>query len=90
MKTIIRPALVLFALLTLLTGVAYPLLVTGIAQAVFPSQAHGSLLQRDGITVGSSLIGQHFSAPDNFWGRPPPRAQAPTMQPPLAAPIGGL
>lgn len=70
MKTIIRPALVLFALLTLLTGVAYPLLVTGIAQAVFPSQAHGSLLQRDGITVGSSLIGQHFSAPDNFWGRP--------------------
>lgn len=70
MKNILRPALVLFALLTLLTGVAYPLLVTGIAQAVFPSQAHGSLLQRDGKTVGSVLIGQSFTAPENFWGRP--------------------
>ena len=70
MKNVLRPALVLFALLTLLTGVAYPLLVTGIAQAVFPSQAHGSLLQRDGKTVGSTLIGQSFTAPENFWGRP--------------------
>ncbi len=70
MKTILRPALVLFALLTLLTGVAYPLLVTGVAQAVFPAQAHGSLLQRDGVTVGSSLIGQNFTAPENFWSRP--------------------
>lgn len=70
MKNMLRPALVLFALLTLLTGVAYPLLVTGLAQAVFPAQAHGSLIQRNGVTVGSSLIGQHFAAPDNFWSRP--------------------
>ena len=70
MKNILRPALVLFALLTLLTGVAYPLLVTGLAQAVFPAQAHGSLITRNGVTVGSSLIGQQFSAPDNFWSRP--------------------
>lgn len=70
MKNILRPALVLFALLTVLTGVVYPLLVTGLAQAVFPSQAHGSLLQRDGVTVGSSLIGQNFTAPENFWSRP--------------------
>jgi K+-transporting ATPase ATPase C chain len=70
MKTILRPALVLFALLTLLTGVAYPLIVTGIAQAVFPHQASGSLMMRDGKAVGSSLIGQNFSDPKNFWGRP--------------------
>ena len=70
MKNILRPALVLFALLTLLTGVAYPLLVTGLANTVFPAQAHGSLIQRNGVTVGSSLIGQHFTAPDNFWSRP--------------------
>jgi K+-transporting ATPase ATPase C chain len=70
MTTIVRPALVIFALLTALTGLAYPLLVTGIAQAVFPAQAAGSLVLRDGRAVGSSLIGQQFSDPKHFWGRP--------------------
>lgn len=70
MKTILRPALVLFVLLTLLTGVAYPLVVTGAAQALFPAQAAGSLILRDGQPVGSSLIGQNFTDPGHFWGRP--------------------
>lgn len=70
MKTILRPALVLFVLLTLLTGVAYPLVVTGAAQALFPAQAAGSLIVRDGKPVGSELIGQSFSDPQHFWGRP--------------------
>ena len=66
----LRPALSVFALLTALTGVAYPLLVTGIAQAAFPHAANGSLLSVDGKAVGSALIGQSFSAPKYFWGRP--------------------
>lgn len=70
MKNILRPALVLFFMLTLVTGVAYPLLVTGAAQALFPAQAAGSLIMRDGKAVGSELIGQNFSDPKNFWGRP--------------------
>lgn len=68
--SVLRPALVLFALLTALTGVAYPLLVTGIGQAVFPEEAGGSLVERGGKAVGSSLIGQNFSDPKYFWGRP--------------------
>jgi len=70
MKNTLRPALVLLLLLTLLTGVAYPLLVTGLAQTLFPAQAHGSLIVRDGKVVGSALIGQHFTDPAHFWGRP--------------------
>ena len=70
MTSIVRPALVLFVALTVVTGVAYPLAVTGIAKAVFPSQAAGSLIERGGKTVGSVLIGQNFSDPKNFWGRP--------------------
>ena len=70
MTTIIRPALVLFAVLTLVTGVAYPLVVTGVAQTVFPAQAAGSLIVKDGKPVGSALIGQNFSDPKHFWGRP--------------------
>jgi potassium-transporting ATPase KdpC subunit len=68
----LRAALVSLALLTLVTGVAYPLLVTGIAQAAFPTQANGSLIVRDGrapSVVGSRLIGQSFDAPGYFWGR---------------------
>ncbi len=56
-------------LLTVITGVAYPLLVTGIAQAAFPRQANGSLVVKDGKTVGSSLVGQSFDDPKYFWGR---------------------
>lgn len=70
MSNTLRPALVLFAALTLVTGIAYPLAVTGIAQAAFPEQANGSLIMKDGKPVGSSLIGQNFSAPGHFWGRP--------------------
>ena len=70
MNAIVRPALVLFALLSALTGVVYPLAVTGITQALFPAQAAGSLIVRDGKTIGSSLIGQSFSDPKYFWGRP--------------------
>lgn len=68
--SVLRPALVLFTVLTLVTGLLYPLLVTGVAQVVFPHQANGSLIERDGQTVGSELIGQSFSQPENFWSRP--------------------
>ncbi len=66
----IRPAVVSFLLLTLLTGIAYPLLVTGVSQAVMPDKANGSMIMKDGKPVGSSLIGQSFSDPKYFWGRP--------------------
>ncbi|MES2946898.1 MAG: potassium-transporting ATPase subunit KdpC [Pseudomonadota bacterium] len=70
MKNILRPALLLFFVLTLLTGLAYPLVVTAAAKALFPAQAAGSLILRDGKPVGSQLIGQNFSDPKHFWGRP--------------------
>lgn len=70
MNKTVRPLLVVFAALTLVTGVAYPLVVTAVGQAVFPHQAHGSLILRDGKPVGSALIGQNFSDPGHFWGRP--------------------
>ena len=66
----VRPALSLFVVMTALTGVAYPLLVTGIAQAAFPHAANGSIVTVDGQAVGSTLIGQSFSAPKYFWSRP--------------------
>src|SRR5258708_8984361 len=69
MSSMLRPLLVLFALLTVLTGLVYPLAVTGIGKAVFPNQVSGSLVVRDGKAVGSSLIGQSFQAPKYFWGR---------------------
>ena len=70
MTALFRPAIVLFLILTALTGIAYPLVVTGIAQVAFPTQASGSLLVKDGKAVGSSLIGQSFSDPRHFWSRP--------------------
>lgn len=66
----LRPALVAFLGLTVLTGLAYPLLVTGAAKALFPRQAPGSLIFQDGKVVGSALIGQSFTDPGHFWGRP--------------------
>jgi K+-transporting ATPase ATPase C chain len=65
----LRAAAVALFALTLLTGIAYPLVVTGVAQAAFPSQANGSLLMKDGKPVGSRLIGQSFDEPRYFWGR---------------------
>lgn len=66
----LKPALILFAILAGLTGLAYPLLVTGIAQAIFPAQANGSLIVQGGQVKGSQLIGQPFNDPKYFWGRP--------------------
>ncbi len=66
----LRPAIVILALLSLLTGLVYPLAVTAIAQLTLPTQANGSLIVRDGKPLGSTLIGQPFSAPAYFWGRP--------------------
>ncbi len=66
----LRPALSLFALLTVVTGVAYPALVTGVAQLVAPEAANGSLVSVGGKVVGSRLIGQPFSSPKHFWSRP--------------------
>ncbi|MCL2656262.1 MAG: potassium-transporting ATPase subunit KdpC [Betaproteobacteria bacterium] len=70
MKNEIRPALVLLLAFTLITGLIYPALVTGIAQLAFPRQAEGSLILRNGKPVGSTLIGQNFAAPKYFWSRP--------------------
>ncbi|MGN6529878.1 MAG: potassium-transporting ATPase subunit KdpC [Burkholderiaceae bacterium] len=70
MKSLVRPAVTLFVLLTAVTGVVYPLAVTGVAKAAFPVQAAGSLVMKDGHAVGSTLIGQSFSDPKYFWGRP--------------------
>lgn len=70
MKTILRPALSLFALLTIFTGVLYPVFVTAAAQLLFPYQANGSLITVDGRILGSELIGQSFTDPRYFWGRP--------------------
>ena len=70
MKTLLRPALSLFVLLTAITGIAYPLVVTGIAKVVFPEAANGSLIIKNGKPVGSRLIGQNFTDPKYFWGRP--------------------
>jgi len=69
MRADLRPAIVLLALMTVLTGFLYPLAVTGVAQALFPWQANGSLIKRDGVVVGSRWIGQPFSDPKYFWGR---------------------
>src|SRR5262245_65871734 len=66
----LRAAVVLLIVLTIVTGIVYPLIVTGIAQAVFPSQANGSLIVKDGKIVGSTLIGQPFDDPRYFWSRP--------------------
>ncbi|HLO15320.1 MAG TPA: potassium-transporting ATPase subunit C, partial [Anaerolineales bacterium] len=65
----LRPAFLMLLILTVITGVIYPLVVTGIAQVAFPHQANGSLIVIDGKTYGSELIGQQFNAPKYFWGR---------------------
>ena len=85
MKDQIRPALTMLVILTLLTGLAYPLAVTGLAQLFFPNQANGSLIVRDGKVIGSQLIGQYFDKPEYFW----PRPSATTPFPYNAAASGG-
>jgi K+-transporting ATPase ATPase C chain len=66
----LRPTLVIFVAMTLLTGVVYPLVVSGISWTLFPSAAHGSLIEKDGKTIGSRLIGQPFAGDKYFWSRP--------------------
>jgi K+-transporting ATPase ATPase C chain len=85
MSSLIRPAVVLFLILTGITGIAYPLALTGIARLVFPAQAAGSLIVENGRAIGSRLIGQSFSDPKYFWGRP----SATTPQPYNAIASGG-
>lgn len=70
MREHIRPTLILLAAFTLLTGLIYPLVITGVAQLAFPHRANGSLIVRGGQAVGSELIGQQFADPRYFWGRP--------------------
>jgi K+-transporting ATPase ATPase C chain len=77
MTSLIRPAIVLFLIMTVVTGIIYPVVVTGIAQVVFPGQAAGSLVVKDGKPVGSRLIGQSFSEPKYFWSRPSATAPQP-------------
>ncbi|CAG9221662.1 K(+) transporting P-type ATPase subunit KdpC [Paraburkholderia sabiae] len=69
MKSLFRPMVVIFAVLTAVTGLAYPAVMTAFGQAVFHDQANGSLIEKDGKVVGSRLIGQQFDAPQYFWGR---------------------
>ena len=83
--SIVRPAVTLFVVLSVVTGLLYPLAVTGVAQTAFTHQANGSLITRGGKAVGSELIGQSFTEPGHFWGRP--SATAP--QPYNAAASGG-
>jgi K+-transporting ATPase ATPase C chain len=77
MQAYLRPAIVLVIAMTVLTGLVYPLVVTGIAQVLFPRQANGSLIMQDGKVVGSSLIGQPFDEPKYFWGRPSATSPSP-------------
>jgi K+-transporting ATPase ATPase C chain len=69
MRAQVKPAIIVLALLTLITGIIYPLIVTVVAQVAFPAQANGSLIMKDGQAIGSRLIGQQFDDPKYFWGR---------------------
>lgn len=77
MKEHLRPALTMLLLMTVLTGVVYPLTVTGLAQLFFQEQANGSVIVREGKVIGSNLIGQYFDKPEYFWSRPSATAPFP-------------
>jgi potassium-transporting ATPase KdpC subunit len=70
MSRLLRNSLMMLLVMTIITGIAYPLLVTGLSQLLFPSQANGSLIAKNGQPIGSTLIGQSFTEPKYFWGRP--------------------
>ena len=84
----LRPALSLLALMTVVLGLVYPLLITGVARVAFPAQAAGSLIEKDGKLIGSRLMGQSFSDPKYFWGRP--SATAPQPDNGLASGVSNL
>jgi len=77
MRGLVRNAISMVLVMTLITGVAYPLVTTGVAQVLFPHQANGSLIEKNGKPIGSQLIGQSFDDPRYFWGRPSATAPQP-------------